>query len=92
MRLPRQSEAPPVDRSSSTFHVSDATFTIFSAAVDRLEGAARVAHVLSNWAQDGTKLAAFNELAQQLPMEVLILKAVHDEFADAIQSAGAAHV
>lgn len=55
------------------------TLEILSNAVDRLEGAARVAHVLSNWAQDGTKLAAFHELAQQLPAEVMVLKAVRDE-------------
>jgi len=52
---------------------------ILSNAVDRLEGAARVAHILSKWAQDGTKLSAFHELAQQLPLEVLVLKAVRDE-------------
>jgi uncharacterized membrane protein YhfC len=56
---------------------------ILSNAIDRLEGAARVAHVLSNWAQDGTKLAAFHELAHQLPLEVLVLKAVRDELMEA---------
>jgi uncharacterized membrane protein YhfC len=56
---------------------------ILSNAIDRLEGAARVAHVLSTWAQDGTKLAAFHELAQQLPLEVLVLKAVRDELMEA---------
>jgi hypothetical protein len=52
---------------------------VYSKAVDRLEGAARVADALGKWAQDGTKLAAFDELARQLPLEVLVLKAVRDD-------------
>jgi hypothetical protein len=36
--------------------------------------------VLADWAEDGTKVAAFHELAQQLPMEVLVLKAVRDDW------------
>ena len=67
------------------------TLEILSNAVNRLEGAARVAHVLSNWAQDETKLCAFHELAQQLPAEVMVLKAVRDELAAATQPEGAAN-
>jgi hypothetical protein len=77
--MSRRRSPPPAPVAISQPPSFQRVLEIYSNAVDRLEGAARVAHVLANYAQNGTKLAAFDEFARQLPLEVLVLKAVRDD-------------